>query len=201
MKLFILIFVICMIALFVWLFKKEKIHKDFNPIQMIILIGSEMVLIFIGSIIISVFAYFAGGIIVQLGGHLISTSEKKEIVVETQQIYNLSDNESVSGSMHGNVFVFSGTVDEKYIYRFMVQTDNGLKLEELDAQEDEVYLNEGDYDPIIETCTIVRCVEGTSKIFEGWVNLQDPYEITLSTFYKIYVPEGTVTDEFNINMD
>lgn len=107
----------------------------------------------------------------------------KEIVTE-QKIYALNDNSSIECKK----FIFSGYVNEKFVCSYVIDTDKGKHIEQVDG--DCAYIIEGNYTPKIEKHSI------TFK--EDWyyliaMNAEDYY-------VKFFVPEGTVTSEYNIDL-
>lgn len=119
-------------------------------------------------------------------GGLIGGVLPQEKVVEEQKIYALND----SSAVEGEKFLFSGHIDEQLVYRYVTSNDKGKHIEELD--DDEVYIKEGNYTPILEHHYYV--------LEKDWHKLFAHTEFS-DSYYIFYVPENTVTNEYNINLN
>lgn len=109
----------------------------------------------------------------------------KQIVIKEEKIISLSDNTSVEGIK----YLFGGYIDEKYIYRYVIETDNGKQIKELDNNEN-VYIKYDNSNP--------RIVSEYSEFKSDWYCI---FAINLSTPKKtIHVPEGTITEKYEINL-
>ena len=128
---------------------------------------------------------FCGFLLYFLIGGLIGCSLPLNQVVEEQEIYALTDNSSVEG-VH---YLFSGYIDEDLVCRYVVNTDKGKHIEETDV--DNVYINEGDYKPLVKHYTYV--------LEKEWHNLF-AHELFTDDYYEFYVPKNTVTNEYNIDL-
>lgn len=109
-----------------------------------------------------------------------------EIVTE-QELYALSDNSELSG----HHYLFSGYVDEEYGYRYVINTEKGKHIEFVSA--DNVYIEEGNYEP--------KIVKYTYEWKEDWYILFAINLFAEDDYTKIYIPEGTITNEYNIDLN
>jgi hypothetical protein len=131
-------------------------------------------------------------ILISLGGVLVSiipifaTNPPKEYVkYETAQIIALKDNENING----RCYLMGGYVDEDLYYSYALQTENGIKIDKVNASEGYiVYSNEK---PKIEKYKVKR--------FKHWYSYL--YSIPMGEYYNIYVPKGTVTNEYEVDLE
>lgn len=119
-------------------------------------------------------------------GGCIGESLPVEKVIKTQQICALTDNSSIEK----RDYLFSGYIDEKLIYRYVVDTEIGKHIEEIDDAK--VYIKEGDYSPTVEHHYYVLKKEW-HKWFANTIMIED--------YYVFYVPENTVTSKYNIDLN
>ena len=107
--------------------------------------------------------------------------------VNSQNIVALNDSSKIEGAK----YLFSGYVDEDLVYRYIVETDKGRHIEE--CKSDDGYLKEGDSDsPYIEIHTY--------KFKHDWyywfaINVESAENYSI-----FYVPSGTVTNEYNVDL-
>ena len=120
-----------------------------------------------------------------LGG-LIGLYLPKQTIIEEIKIIALTDNNSIEGQK----YLFSGYINEKYIYRYVIETECGKQVKELDNSEN-VYIQYDNENP--------RIAYEYSDFKYGWlwlfgVDLTEPKKI-------IYVPEGTITETYEIDLE
>ena len=141
----------------------------------------------IGASIFSSFAFAFIGFIVYLAiGGIIGCGLPLNEIVEEQEIFALTDNSSVEGRN----YLFSGYINEELVCRYVVNTDRGKHIEEVDAYK--VYINEGDYKPVVKHYTYVF-----EKEWHEWF----AHTLFTDDYYEFYVPENTVTNEYNIDLN
>jgi hypothetical protein len=116
-----------------------------------------------------------------VGDFLPQVEEYKE-----QEIYALNDSSSTEGSK----FLFSGHIDEKLVFRYVIETDKGKHIEEIKGI-DKVYIKEGNYSPVLRIYSY-----DLKEDWHYWVAIP-----SFDKYYVFYVPENTVTDEYNINLN
>ena len=110
----------------------------------------------------------------------------KKIIMEETKIIALTDNTSIRGQK----YLFSGYIDEKYIYRYVIETNDGKQIKELQNSKD-VYIKYDNEDP--------RIVEAVTNLKHEWMWL---FAIGVPDIkYTIYVPEGTITEKYDIDLE
>lgn len=131
----------------------------------------------LGAVVGLVLYIFLGGFI----GMALPTIE----VVEEYEICALKDTTEIEGAH----YLFSGYIDEKLVFRYVIDTEKGKHIEEIKGTTN-VYINEGNYVPTIKVYT--------KKLAKDW------YDLFAYCFYSneyvFYVPENTITNEYNIDL-
>lgn len=104
-------------------------------------------------------------------------------VVESAEIMALKDSQNVYGAF----YILGGSVGEDLCYYYAQNTENGITVNKISANECAIAYTEGT--PRIEIC---------KKIYKKkiWNRITLPEEFTV-----LYVPEGTVTTEFAVDME
>lgn len=120
-----------------------------------------------------------------IGGAIGSVLPQEE-VVEEQRIYALND----SSAVEGEKFLFSGHIDEQLVYRYVTNNDKGKRIEELDNGE--VYIKEGNYTPALEHHYNILSKNWHKLFANAWFS---------DEYYIFCVPRGTVTNEYNIDLN
>ena len=104
------------------------------------------------------------------------------------ELVALKDNKAVNG----NFFLGTGTIDEDQYYFYLTKTEKGIQQRKLENTSD-VYLNyteNGDTPRImVQKC---RCADPVINFLA-----LDP----TFTEYYIYVPEGSITNEFSVDLE
>ena len=121
---------------------------------------------------------FIGGI---LGQHI----QTEDIVIENIKIEALNDASEVTGAD----YLFAGHIDEKMVYRYVVSTDNGKQVKEIEGNN--VYIKEGNYAPMIEVHQ--KKAKNSRAWWVAW-GYEEKYTI-------IYVPENTVTSTYSVDLE
>lgn len=128
-----------------------------------------------------------GFIIYLIGGSFIGAALPVDEVVTKQEICALNDGVETEGSY----FLFSGYIDKKLTYRYVVNTDKGKHVESLD-EDDDIYIKEGDYKPYVEY---------HKYIFKSDWYYWFAFNISSVDNYIIfYVPSNTVTNDYSIDL-
>ena len=104
---------------------------------------------------------------------------------DEKQIYTLVDNTTTSGKN----YLFAGYINEEFVYQYIVETEHGKHIETVSAKQ--VYIQEGDYEP--------KMVTYTYKFKKKWYSLF-AFNWNRSSKTIFYVPTGTVTREYNIDL-
>lgn len=124
-------------------------------------------------------------IIVGVFGCLLPTTD----TFEKREIYALND----SSKLEGKKYLFSGYVEENLVYRYVEATDKGKHVEEVNM--DCGYIKDIDSDscPYVEIHSLKFKHKWYYLFFMDW-NVFEGYSV-------FYVPEGTVTNEYNIDLE
>lgn len=131
--------------------------------------------------------FIVGLVVYGIFGSIIGGSLPTVENINTQNIVALND----SSKMEGQRYLFSGYINESLVYRYVIETENGKHVEECKA--DNGYIKEETINnPYVEihTYTFKR---GWCYWFAININCVKNY----STFY---VPSGTVTNEYNVDL-
>ena len=108
--------------------------------------------------------------------------------VETKEIYALIDTSETEGSH----YLFSGYINEDLVYRYVIATDKGRKVETIKASK--AYLKEGTALPKIEIYT----TEFDGR-WCGWVSAG--LGLMGSEYAIIYIPKNSITTEYNVDLN
>lgn len=121
-----------------------------------------------------------------LGGSFLGTKLPTVEVIEEQEICALS----ASSATKGASYLFAGCIDEKLVYRYVIDTERGKHIKEIDAEN--AYITEGDYTPTIRTHKI--------KFKHDWYNWFVPDEFIEPGYVEFLVPKDTITTEYNVDL-
>lgn len=120
-----------------------------------------------------------------LGG-IIGCNLQTVETIEEQEILALNDSSSIEGAS----YLFSGYIDEDLVCRYVINTERGKHIEEVNTKN--VYINEGDYEPTVKIHTT-----HFKKDWYYWF----AHDLFSSEYYvEFFVPENTVTSEYNIDL-
>lgn len=107
--------------------------------------------------------------------------------VTTQEICALND----SSEVEGQKFLFSGYIEENLVYRYVVESDKGKHIEECKVED--AYIKD------IESKK--PYVEYHSYEFKSyWFYLFAIDWKALENYSVFYVPDGTITSEYNVDL-
>lgn len=111
----------------------------------------------------------------------------KYVKTETIEISALKDNTSSSAQF----FLGSGCVDEEMRYFYIKNTEIGKKMDSIGAEN--AYIKENNTEnPRIETW---------KPEYENWAWNLIAFPCFKNTRFQIYIPEGSVTTDFDIDME
>ena len=113
-------------------------------------------------------------------------AEVHYVVTETKEITALNDNSSATGSF----FLGSGRVDEDMKYYYVEQTEKGKHIDDVSA--DHAYIIEANN----ETPRIERYEPKFENAWLYWIAF--PVQ---EAEYKIYIPEDSITTDFDVNLE
>lgn len=108
----------------------------------------------------------------------------------SQEIFAVKDNSDTSGSIRGGLFYTAGYIGTDLYYYCVGERDGGKYIIKFPAETSTIYECEDNFR--------VECWENYKQTKESlWV-----IELRESViYYKLYVPVGTMTTEFNINLE
>lgn len=137
------------------------------------------------SVIYGAFGFLIGFVLLISVGSLIGFAFPTKTVVTTNNIYALNDNSGVES----NFYLMHGYVDEELVIRYISNGEYGKKIYEIDT--DNAYINEGKDNPYVEIHHTV--------FKHDWMNL---FGVCWEKdVYVFYVPQGSVTNEYEIDLE
>jgi len=105
---------------------------------------------------------------------------------ETTYITALKDNQDINGRF----YICGGYMNEDLYYYYAEETKIGIKTDKVRANSS--YIIYSDEKPKIETYKVYK--------FKNWYDYI--YAIPIKpAYHKIYAPKGTVTNEFNVDLE
>lgn len=137
------------------------------------------ILILLCMALLSLFAWFTASVVIS------SCTEPNYSVIEDTKIVALKDNQNI----HGNFYIMGGYVNEDLYYYYATETEFGYKTEKISS--DNAYIKYTDGEPHIERYT----AEFANDSANMWGT---PLYLDR---YVIYCPEGTVTNEFKVDLE
>ena len=124
--------------------------------------------------------------IVLLGASaIISCDEPNYNMVSDTKIVALKDNQNISG----NFYIFGGYVNEDLYYYYATETEFGYKTEKVSSANAYIKYTDGE--------THIERYEGEFASKKAYVWGFPMYVDK----YIIYCPDGTVTNEFNVDLE
>lgn len=135
---------------------------------------------------ISIVASLLCGVLTLIVAAIVGTCiPSSEIVYEetVRPIVALEDNMASNGTF----FLGTGTVKDSIHYYYMIETERGYKIQDIAASN--AYIK---YD------TNPRIVIENGCGFKHWYN--NIWAFPVRTHYTIYVPEGTILNNYNIDL-
>lgn len=141
----------------------------------------------IGYSVVTLLASFVFSLMVLLiaSGVVTCCAEIEYNIASDTKIIALKDNQNISG----NFYIMGGYINEDLYYYYATETDFGYKTEKIKA--DNVYIKYTDGETHIERYD----AEFTS-------NIANLFGFPMcDNRYIIYCPEGTITNEFNVDLE
>ena len=135
------------------------------------------------SIIFGLGAFFAGVLIFCVCNILCFQPVEEAKLTDTKEIYALADNSYLSG--HGNFIYVTVTEEDKYSY-MVVNEDGSYSKESVESENVRIKEIDGET-PVLQEYTY----ESKDKFWSAWTE----------EYYVFVVPKGTVTHEFNVNLE
>jgi len=145
----------------------------------------EYVIGILSSVAIGVAVFLFFGIICVAISSAIKDENMNIELVESQNIVALKDSQNIDGRF----YLMGGYVKEDLYYYYAKETEFGYKCDKIKANDSFVVYTDGH--PKIETYI--------STSFKHWWTYI--YAIPVHTHYSIYVPAGTVTNEYKIDLE
>lgn len=139
----------------------------------------------LASTAMGVVVFLLSGIICVAISYAIKDGNMNIELVESQNIVALKDSQNIDGQF----YLMGGYVKEDLYYYYAKETEFGYKCDKVKASDSFVIYTDGQ--PKIET------YEATS-FKHWWIYI---YAIPEHTHYSIYVPAGTVTNEYKIDLE
>ena len=165
--------------------KKERVYicKDETPMGVGWLIISVFTLIIFGILIWYIGSNLTGGVLYNFKGNT-------EEYHTSWNITAMQDNLNT----HGRFYMRSGYIETDLCYYYVYSTKNGLKSSYIPANK--TYLNYTTDKPHIE-----RYTRRWNKSWIKWLTCVDAQNYaTNDVYYKAYVPEGSVEQSFNVDL-
>lgn len=125
--------------------------------------------------------------------------EDPTITISTTNIIGANDTFSVTGNMSGGLFYTTGSISEELVYYYYYKNENGdIVSGHIPAEETKIILiRQGEGIPRVEAITTTPC--------QTDYNVTPPEHILktglATTTYKLYVPDGSVLDEFIFDLE
>lgn len=145
------------------------------------------------AIFIAVVAFIITGIIYI--GHMEKASDPS-VVTTSCNILCAKDGSTVTGSFSGSIIYVQGSSSEKSVYKYYYQQeDGGIKLASISADDTTIYILKEGEQPHIETVV-------TTSYYLNYNNnpatrCMENSEIS----YKLYVPEGSITNAYEFDAE
>lgn len=176
-------------------------------------VGSSMALL-AGAIIITI-------IFTSLGNDLsyVERVEEKDVVAESHELLNLKDTTKADGkfvgvSVVGTGSMFGGSKTKTY-YVFYMKSDKGYKYNKISPEDDDVYIEfcgeeeQARYEVKEDSIKAILTkkpniwVDGRSVDYLGKKIGDEVIEdyTKYHRYYVLYVPKGSIVQEYNINME
>ena len=163
--------------------KKVFVCQEDMPLERGWVILGIIALIFVGILIEECGSFFSGGILYQFKGNT-------EEYHTSWNITAMQDNFNT----HGRFYIRSGYIETDLYYYYFYSTKNGLKSSYIPANK--TYLNYTTDEPHIE-----RYTRRWNKSWIKWFTHFDAQDyVTNDVYYKAYVPEGSVEQSFNMDL-
>lgn len=125
----------------------------------------------------------------------IKKYEIPDVVVTKTPIICAKDNSVISGSMSGGIFYVQASVSEKSEYHYYYQQeDGGIKLGTIPADDTTIYYLDGKNAYLETTVTTTYYLDYNNNPASRWSE-----ESVIK--YKLYVPEGSVTNVYEFDAE
>lgn len=148
---------------------------------------------FLIGIVVTIIAFIVTGIMYL---NNIEKCEVPDVVTTSSTVICAKDNFSVTGSFSRKILYVHGSVSEESVYTYYYQSkDGGIKQGTIPADSTTIYFVKTGEKAYLETVVTT----------EYWLNNNNSpatrYPETSETTYKLYVPEGSVTNVYEFNAE
>lgn len=145
-------------------------------------------------VIITLIAYIVAGL--KYGINIRLCEDKDVKITSSYNIICAKDNTSINGSMSGIIIFVQGSVSEKSVYQYYYHLeDGGIKQGTIPADKTTIYFIKPEEKPHLDTIV-------TTTYFLNYNNNPPTRcEETNETTYKLYVPEGSVVNEYKFDAE
>lgn len=126
----------------------------------------------------------------------IEKCEVPDVSTTTCTVICAKDNSSIAGSISGSIFYVQGSVSEKSVYKYYYQLeDGGIKQDTIPAESTTIYFVKSGEDAYLETIvTTEYYLNNNNTPATRWNE-------SSKTTYKLYVPEGSITNMYEFNAE
>lgn len=140
---------------------------------------------FLLGILLTILAFVIAAFVVGLISDCMPESMMNIEQTSIQPIIALKD----GNGMTERFFLYSGYVKENLYYYYACETGKGYKIERVSAENSYIVYTE-------ETPRVEKYEAKSFKETSSWI-----YAIPLHKYNVLYVPDGTITTEYNINLE
>ena len=128
--------------------------------------------------------------------HRNSVKYTETVQSKTYNLVSLQDESQVSSSIRGRRYYLYASINTDEVYNFYYETeDGGFKIGRIAAANSVVYEKDNCDPAVIEYTTYTK-----SKMNETWqkILMLDVVKEEAKS-YKVYIPKGTITREYNLD--
>lgn len=173
-----LIWILTLVSFILYLIKE---YKEYNHLEI-----GDYVISFLSCLLVAMVTF---GVIIIVSLIIDHNANKELVITDNKTIYAINDNSSIKGQS----FLFSGYVKEELVYRMFVEENGGKKVDEIKSSNAIVYEEDENLDRHIDTYEYTY-----TNNFIKW--LLGKYTWWDDKTYKIYIPKGSITTEYNIDL-
>lgn len=143
--------------------------------------------------VVTVIAFVVAGIMYL---NNIEECEVPHVSITSTKVICAKDNSSITGSVSGSVFYVQGSVSEECVYKYYYQVeDGGIKQGTIPVDFTTIYFVESGEEAYLET--IVTTEYSLNKNNTPATIWHESSETT----YKLYIPEGSITNVYEFNAE
>lgn len=138
-----------------------------------------------------------GAVVSTVLGFFITTDIN--IKTEVKELYSLKDSVGVKGRSSGNIILTTGYVESQlYYFAYIKEPDGGFTTQKFNASFSTIY----EYKDASRKPTAER---NTYTYNWNWKRFHFPIKTNTPTpnidYWTIYIPEGSITKEINLNLE